>query len=71
MSSGGARPGSGRPRKGVDLRVGITFSVSKETARMVRQLREDGADVNVQVEDLVRNFYAFYYNEPIDSPLTF
>ena len=54
---GGARPGAGRPRKGDERRVSITFSVDAETAIKVRALRIKGLPVGERVETFINSMY--------------
>lgn len=60
---GGTRPGAGRPRLGEHPRESITFSVSHETATKVRRLRASGFPVNLHLEKMIEENYAWYYNE--------
>ncbi len=54
MNHGGARPGAGRKRLAPEQKkVSVTISVSSNTARMVRELRHAGDDVNGLVSHII------------------
>ena len=60
---GGPRPGAGRPRKGEQPRVTISFSVSPDIVRKARELRNDRVAVNEIVEDYINSMYRFHFSE--------
>lgn len=63
---GGARPGAGRPRKGDERRVSITFSVDAGTAIKLRKLRDTGRDINGLIEMYILDLYEeSFHLEPI------
>ena len=50
---GGPRPGAGRPRKGEQPRVTISFSVDQSTRDQARRLRSAGFPLGEHIEALV------------------
>lgn len=54
MSAGGKRPGAGRPRLGDGKKVGVSFSVSQDVQRKLRELRKAGVAVNDMIADYIR-----------------
>ena len=54
---GGPRKGAGRPRKGTEPRVPVTFSVDPDTRRKAQELRQLGYPLNDILEKLVAGAY--------------
>lgn len=52
-TKGGKRAGAGRPRKGTEPRVPVTFSVDPETRSRAQVLRQGGYPLNTILENLV------------------
>lgn len=61
---GGKRPGAGRPRKGEELRIPITFSVDPSTMKMAQELRKAGFPLGTHIEALIQEKYSWYFNKP-------
>lgn len=64
-TQGGARKGAGRPRKGTELRTTITFSVDPSIVKKAQELRAGGFPLNIHIEALVEEKYAWYFNKPL------
>lgn len=60
---GGPRPGAGRPRKGEQPRVTISFSVDQSTRDQARRLRSAGFPLGEHIEALVDEKCRWYFNE--------
>ena len=60
---GGKRPGAGRPRKGEELRIPITFSVDPKVKVMVAELRNAGVDVGQLVCSVIAMKYEGMFGE--------
>ena len=60
---GGPRQGAGRPRKGEQPRVGLTFSVDQSTRDQARRLRSAGFPLGEHIEALVHEKHSWYFNE--------
>ena len=60
---GGPRPGAGRPRKGEQPRVPISFSVDQSTRDQARRLRSAGFPLVEHIEALVHEKHSWYFNE--------
>ena len=52
-TQGGKRNGAGRPRKGQELRVPLTFSVDPATRQKAQELRNSGVELNRIVESYI------------------
>lgn len=66
---GGSRPGAGRPRKGDGLRRTVTFSVSEDSARKLREIRQSGRDINGLIEMYICDLHEeAFHMEPIVIP---
>lgn len=63
IQHGGPRRGAGRPRKGEQPRVGLTFSVDRTTRDQARRLRSAGFPLGEHIESLVREKHSWYFNE--------
>lgn len=61
---GGKRPGAGRPRKGEELRIPITFSVDPAIMKMAQELRKAGFPLGTHIEALIQEKYSWYFNKP-------
>lgn len=62
---GGPRPGAGRPRKGEQPRVTISFSVDQSTRDKARKLRKAGFELNAHIEGFISDKYAWYFNNDL------
>ncbi len=60
---GGPRPGAGRPRKGEQARVTISFSVDQSTRDQARRLRSAGFPLADHIAALVDEKCKWYFNE--------
>lgn len=60
---GGARRGAGRPRKGDELRVTMSFSVDPTTLERARELRGNGCKLNAVVEDAIRDQHRLIFGD--------
>ena len=58
---GGPRRNAGRPRKGEQPRVPISFSVDLEIKQMAGELRKAGVPVGGRVEGFIRALYHQYF----------
>ena len=59
---GGPRPGAGRPRKGEQPRVTISFSVDRRTAQKVQELRNDRVAVNEILDDYICSIHHAHFD---------
>jgi len=58
MSQGGARPGAGRKRLALEVRrTGVSLSITSDTARELRELRECGYPINKVLETIINKSY--------------
>lgn len=62
---GGKRPGAGRPRKGEELRIPITFSVDPAIMKMAQELRKAGFPLGTHIEALIQEKYSWFFNKPL------
>ena len=66
MSQGGTRPGAGRKRLAPEAKkVSVTISVTRATAKMLRELRDAGDNIN----GLVSHIIAVRYEQIITGHL--
>lgn len=58
MSSGGSRPGSGRPIADPDKkRVQLTISISPKTRDMIEELRRRKIKVGLVIDELIQKYF--------------
>lgn len=58
IKRGGARPGAGRKRLAPDQKkVSVTISVSARTAKMLRELRNCGMDMNTMLDVYIEDTF--------------
>lgn len=67
---GGARPGAGRKCLAPDQKkVSVTISVSARTAKMLREIRQSGRDINGLLEMYICDLHEeAFHREPIVIP---
>lgn len=63
---GGPRPGAGRPRKGEQPRVTISFSVDQSCKKMAADLRREGLVVSELVEFFIAHTWAAVFGGCVD-----
>ena len=68
-TQGGKRNGAGRPRKGQELRVPLTFSVDPATRQKAQELRNAGYALNELVEGIILDAHATCFGRRALEPM--